>query len=153
MIKYFAEYKKRNQDKSNLKLVLIGGGDVTFPEEFKDDYVDLGFLDLSDKFDAYAGAELLCQPSFHESFSLVIMESWLCERPVIVHRGCEVTTDFAIRSNGGLYFKDYFEFEGCVNYILNNPKVAHNMGLNGRKFVLDNFKWDIITERLLEAFK
>lgn len=153
LIKYFAEYKKRNQDKSNLKLVLIGGGDVTFPEEFKDDYVDLGFLDLSDKFDAYAGAEILCQPSFHESFSLVIMESWLCERPVIVHRGCEVTTDFAIRSNGGLYFKDYFEFEGCVNYILNNPKVAHNMGLNGRKFVLDNFKWDIITERLLEAFK
>ena len=36
---------------------------------------------------------------------------------------------------------------------VNNPKVAHNMGLNGRKFVLDNFKWDIITERLLEAFK
>ena len=153
LIKYFAEYKKRNPERSNLKLVMIGGGEVTIPEENKDDIINMGFLDPQLKFDAYAGAELLCQPSLHESFSLVIMESWLCERPVLVHTGCEVTTDFAKRSNGGLYFQDYFQFEGCVNYILDNQETAHRMGMNGRQFVLDNFKWDIITDKLMEAFQ
>ena len=153
LIKYFAEYKKRNPERSNLKLVMIGGGEVTIPEENKDDIINMGFLDPQLKFDAYAGAELLCQPSLHESFSLVIMENWLCERPVLVHTGCEVTTDFAKRSNGGLYFQDYFQFEGCVNYILDNQETAHRMGMNGRQFVLDNFKWDIITDKLMEAFQ
>ena len=46
--------------------------------------IDLGFVPIQDKYDAYAAAELLCQPSKHESFSYVIMESWLCERPVLV---------------------------------------------------------------------
>ena len=54
-----------------------------------------------------AAASLLCQPSHNESFSLVIMESWLCGRPVLVSSQCAVTKDFAKRSNGGLYFKDY----------------------------------------------
>lgn len=153
LIKYFAEYKKRNPERSNLKLVMIGGGEVTIPEESRDDIINMGFLDPQLKFDVYAGAELLCQPSLHESFSLVIMESWLCERPVLVHTGCEVTTDFAKRSNGGLYFQDYFQFEGCVNYILDNQETAHRMGMNGRQFVLDNFKWDIITDKLMEAFQ
>ena len=153
LIKYFAEYKKRNPERSNLKLVMIGGGEVTIPEESRDDIINMGFLDPQLKFDVYAGAELLCQPSLHESFSLVIMENWLCERPVLVHTGCEVTTDFAKRSNGGLYFQDYFQFEGCVNYILDNQETAHRMGMNGRQFVLDNFKWDIITDKLMEAFQ
>lgn len=151
LIRYFCEYKKRNADRSELKLVMIGGGDVDIPKDYKDDCIDLGFLDAQDKFDAYAAAELLCQPSVHESFSLVIMESWLCERPVLVHEGCEVTTNFARESNAGLYFKDYFEFEGCVDYILDNEDTAHKMGCNGRKYVLDNFTWDVVIDRLLKA--
>ena len=151
LIKYFCEYKKRNPNRDKLKLIMIGGGDVTVPEEFKDDIIDMGFLDMQDKFDAYAGAELLCQPSLHESFSLVIMESWLCERPVLVHEGCAVTTNFARESNAGLYFRDYFQFEGCVDYILDNESTAHQMGLNGRKYVLDNFTWDIVIDKFMKA--
>ena len=44
-----------------------------------------------------AAASLLCQPSHNESFSLVIMESWLCGRPVLVSSQCAVTKDFAKR--------------------------------------------------------
>ena len=149
LIKYFNEFKKRNKKHSDLKLILIGGGEVEIPDEIKKDVTDLGFVDIQDKYDACAGAELLCQPSKNESFSIVIMESWLCERPVLVNSACKVTKNFAQESQGGLFFENYFEFEGCVNYIMDNPETAKQMGLNGRKFVLDNFRWDIIIEKLL----
>lgn len=153
LITYFDEFKKRNKDQyPKLKLVLIGGGTVNVPDEIKDDVIDLGFVDRQDKYDACAGAELLCQPSKNESFSIVIMESWLCERPVIVNDACEVTKNFAKESNGGLYFRDYFEFEGCMRYIMDHPETAKEMGRNGRAYVLGNFKWDVIVARLLEFF-
>jgi len=134
-------------------LVLIGGGDIAIPESVKDDVYDLGFVSKQDKYNAMAAAELLCQPSHNESFSLVIMESWLCGRPVLVSSQCAVTKDFAKRSNGGLYFKDYFEFEGCVQYILQNPEAAAELGANGGAFVRENFEWDVIVEKYRTFFQ
>ncbi|MGN0575075.1 MAG: glycosyltransferase family 4 protein [Ruminococcus sp.] len=151
LLKYFGEYKKRNP--SDLKLVLIGGGEIDIPESAEKDVIDLGFVDIQDKYDACGAAELLCQPSKNESFSLVIMESWLCGRPVLVHEHCEVTKNFVRESSGGLYFGDYFEFEGCLDYFLNNKDISAAMGLNGRQYVLRNFDWNIIIDRYREFFE
>ena len=148
LLNYFAEYKKRNN--VSLKLVLIGGGDIKIPESINKDVYDLGFVPIQDKYDAYGAAELLCQPSNHESFSLVIMESWLCKRPVLVSGNCAVTKNFAIESNGGLWFDDYFEFEGAIDYLTNNRNIASELGDNGRKYVMDNFTWDVIVEKYMD---
>ena len=96
LIRYFAEYKKRNRN--SLKLVLIGGGDVKIPRSIQKHVYDLGFVSIQDKYDAYGAASVLCQPSKNESFSFVIMESWLCRRPVLVHNDCDVTKHFAVTS-------------------------------------------------------
>ena len=151
LLRYFAEYKQRHGD-SDLQLVLIGGGSIEIPASVRDDVYDLGFVSRQDKYDAMAAAELLCQPSHNESFSLVIMESWLCGRPVLVHSQCAVTRDFARRANGGLYFRNYFEFEGCVQYILTHPEQARTMGQNGGTFVRENFDWDVIVEKYSAFF-
>lgn len=150
LLKFFGEYKKRNP--SELKLVLIGGGNIEIPKSAEKDVIDLGFVDIQDKYNAQGAAEFLCQPSKNESFSLVIMESWLCGRPVLVHSGCEVTRHFASDSNGGLYFGDYFEFEGCVSFILNNKETAAQMGRNGRKYVCENFAWNVIVDKYMKFF-
>lgn len=151
LLRYFAEFKRRQP--SDLQLVLIGGGQIEIPVSVQDDVYDLGFVTAQDKYNAMAAAELLCQPSHNESFSLVIMESWLCGRPVLVHAKCAVTRDFARRSNGGLYFKDYFEFEGCVQYLLSHPEAAKTMGENGGQFVRENFDWDVIVEKYKTFFQ
>ncbi len=150
LLRYFEMYKKRNNSK--LKLVLIGGGQVDIPESVKDMVIDLGYVETQEKYDACAAASLLCQPSKNESFSLVIMESWLCGRPVLVHENCSVTAHFARISGGGLYFKNYLDFEGCINYILEHEQIAVQMGENGKQFVKDNFSWDIIVSRYKEFF-
>ena len=152
LLDYFNEYKYR-YNQSDLKLVLIGGGEVNIPAEIKDDVYDLGFVDIQDKYDAYAAAELLCQPSKNESFSYVIMESWICGKPVLVHEDCNVTSYFAKTSNAGLWFKNYFEFEGAVDFILENEKEANIMGANGRDFVMKNFDWNVIVDKYINYFK
>ena len=151
LLRYFGELHKRQQ--TDLRLVLIGGGSIAIPPEAAPYVDDLGFVDVQDKYDACAAAVLLCQPSKNESFSLVIMESWLCGRPVLVHAGCPVTRDFASSSNGGLYFSDYFEFEGTVRYLLDHPAIADQMGENGRRYVREHFAWDVITQKYITFFE
>lgn len=151
LLRYFSEYHKRQI--SDLGLVMIGGGEIDIPSDISDRVFDLGFVDKQDKYDAYMAAELLCQPSHNESFSLVIMESWLCGKPVLVNDRCRVTKNFVIESNGGLYFKDYFEFEGAVNYILSNRNTAEIMGANGKRYVEDHFAWGRIIDKYIDFFK
>ena len=151
LINYFSTFLARNPQK--IKLVIIGGGYIDIPDKAKNDILDLGYIPLQDKYDAFAASLLLCQPSLNESFSLAIMESWLCGRPVLVHEKCLVTKGFVIESSGGLYFSGYADFEGCLNYFILNNKIANTMGNLGKKFVKDNFTWDIIVDRYICYFK
>lgn len=151
LVKYFSEYRKRRV--TDLKLVLIGGGEIQIPADVRDHVIDLGFVDRQDKYDAIAASEFLCQPSKNESFSLVIMESWLCGRPVLVHEKCAVTANFAREAEGGLYFNDYFEFEGCTDFFLSKKDTAAQMGRNGCAYVKKNFDWDIIVDKYKEFFE
>ena len=145
LIEYFARYKESCD--GNLKLVLIGKGELTVPKEHRHDIIDLGFVSPEDKFDAYAAATLFCMPSMNESFSIVLMEAWLCGTPVLVHAGCAVTKDHCIKSNGGLYFDNYDEFEGCIQYFLKNPEKRDIMAKNGKEYVLMNYSWDTIVQK------
>lgn len=146
LIEYFARYS-RMYPNSGLKLVLIGPGEVTVPDDVAGNVMDLGFVPLDDKKDAYSAATVLCQPSLNESFSLVMMESWLMERPVLVHSGCEVTKDSVDECGGGFSFANFPEFAESVGYLLENPAEASEMGRRGRRYVLENFTWDIVCGR------
>lgn len=155
LINYFREYKYRHKDGKfrNLKLVLLGGGTVQVSQDMENEILDLGFLPVQDKYDACGAASVFCQPSKNESFSLVIMESWLCERPVLVSEKCAVTKNFVKETSGGLYFDDYCDFEGAVNYLLEHEEVSKQMGKNGRQYVTENFAWDIIVDKYLSFFE
>ena len=150
LIQYFEEYKNRN--KSDLKLILVGGGEIDIPNTIAMDVIDLGYISEQDKYNAYSAASFLCQPSGFESFSIVIMESWLCKRPVLVFEPCKVTTHFVKEAMGGLYFSNYFEFEGCLNFYRNHPDVTNTMGENGQEFVMKNFAWDVVVHKYQKFF-
>ena len=151
LIEYFKKFKEKNSD--NLDLVLIGGGQLEIPKEIKGCVHDLGFINIEDKYKAYANAVTLVQPSVNESFSIVIMESWLTGRPVIVNNNCEVTKNFAKESNGGLYFNNYFEFEEILKFYISNPNISNKMGQNGKEYVLKNFDKEIVTKKYIDFFK
>ena len=151
LMNYFALFKKRFP--SSLRLVLIGNLPLRIPLERREDILDFGFVPRQDKVDAYGGAALFCQPSVMESFSIVIMEAWLCGAPVLVNAHCPVTVEHCNRGQGGLYFGDYLEFEACVQEILDHPDRAQDLARNGRQYVLENFHWDRVTEKYIRLFE
>ncbi|MCU0579659.1 MAG: glycosyltransferase family 4 protein [Desulfobacterota bacterium] len=150
LMNYFTLFKKRFP--SPLRLVLIGNLPVRIPLERREDILDFGFVPRQDKIDAYGGAALFCQPSVMESFSIVIMEAWLCGAPVLVNAHCPVTVEHCQRGGGGLYFGDYLEFEACLQEIQDHPDLARALADNGRRYVLENFHWDRVTEKFLRLF-
>lgn len=148
LVRVFAQYTRTHAN--DLKLVLIGPGHVSIPEDVASRIVDLGFVPEHDKRNAYAAALALCQPSLNESFSIVMMEAWACGTPCIVHESCEVTRHHVIASGGGLYFRDADDFAGVVDYLLENPETARALGKAGQRYARENFSWPIITARYME---
>ena len=151
LVRYFQRYIQSN--KSDLRLVLIGNGGVNIPDSIQNRVSSLGFVPVQDKIDAYKAATLFCQPSINESFSLVIMEAWLQKTPVLVHADCPVTRGHCQRSNGGLYFSNYPEFEEIVTMLINHPSLREKLGANGQQYVLSHFQWDIIVKNYLNAVR
>jgi glycosyltransferase involved in cell wall biosynthesis len=147
LLDYWARYWGTEGRARGVKLVLIGPGEVTIPPTAAEGIVDLGFVSAQEKTDAYAAAAVFCLPSVNESFSIVLMESWLAGTPALVHAGCAVTVEHARRANGGLYFAGYDEFAATLTYLLDNPATAEQMGLQGRAYVLANYRWDVIIPR------
>ncbi len=154
LLHYWRRFVQENNP--GLKLVLIGPGDVAIDDSLEGHVIDLGYVSLQDKYDAYAAATVLCQPSIHESFSLVIMESWLASTPVLVNEHCAVTREHCQRSNGGLYFMTYREFAATTDFFFSENEIRCKMGRNGRQYVLDNYQWPLIIEkygRLIEEIQ
>lgn len=145
LIDYFCRYVLHHGN--SVKLVLAGSGEVKIPARFADRVLDVGTISEQDKLDANAAALALVQPSVNESFSFVIMESWLQRTPVLVNAGSAVMANHAVTASGGLPFNGSAEFAGCVDYLLEHPTVAERMGENGRRYVLANYAWDRMVER------
>lgn len=142
---YFREYKNRHKD-SSLKLVLAGKEIIKVPKA--DDIISLGFVSEEDKFNAIAASEFLVLPSRFESLSIVVLEALKLRRPALVTAGCNVLVGHCRRSNAALYYNGYYEFEGCIDYLLSHEDECRAMGENGVKYVDTNYSWKNIVDRL-----
>ena len=150
LVEYFKKYLINA--KRQIKLVLLGSGEMNIPKTFEDKIHPLGYIPLEDKLGAIKGAMALCQPSVNESLSIVIMESWTYQTPILVHGNCAVTKYHCVQSGGGLYFSNYFEFEEAVNFLCDHPEIRSKMGERGRRYVRENYSWDKVIDRFESSF-
>lgn len=142
---YFIRYKAETD--SRVKLVLMGKPVMKIPDH--PDIVSLGFVSEQEKFGGIAASELLVMPSRFESLSMVLLEAWQCTRPVLVNGGCEVLKGQCCRSNAGLWYENYEEFKECLDHLLVNKELSAVMGRSGKKFVEENYRWEVIEEKYL----
>ena len=87
-------------------------------------------------------------PSEFESLSMVVLEAMTVGTPVLVNGKCEVLKGHCIKSNGALYYTNYFEFEAEVNYLLEKEEEREAITANARKYVDENYKWNVVIDRL-----
>jgi glycosyltransferase involved in cell wall biosynthesis len=145
LLKYFGLYRERFPG-SPLRLVLVGAGEADVPPSLQPWVVDLGFLPREDVVDALGAAEALVQPSLNESFSLVLMEAWICGTPVLVNGHCEVTREFTEAAGGGWSYSDYPDFERGLRLLEEDPVSGRARAERGRAFVLERFTWPAVAE-------
>jgi glycosyltransferase involved in cell wall biosynthesis len=151
LVRYFEKSKSLKKIPSDLKLVLIGKGDLEYNSREHPDIIDLGFLTREEKNDAYAAALVLCQPSLNESFSIVMMESWLQNTPVLVSANCAVTKEHITRSGGGYFFSNENDFAGAVEKIYNDREHRKFLAQAGKKYVLENYTNEVVINKLADT--
>lgn len=147
---HFAEYKARNP--GELALVLLGDPVRQLPPH--PDVIVTGFVNDAMRDGALAGALALAQPSYFESFSMVLTEAWLHGRPAVVQGHCDVLVGQTTRARGGLPYRSFGEFEAAVELLLTDPGLATRMGESGRRYVRERYGWDRVLdryERLLQS--
>jgi len=86
-------------------------------------------------------------PSRHESLSMVVLESWMMQRPVLVNGDCEVLRGQVLRADGGLYYRRYEEFAAAMDLLLQEPALAERLGRQGQAYFEANYAWPRILEK------
>ena len=134
----------------NAKLVFIGGGDeLLVPGDNR--FLDLGFVSEADKLEVLKHSMGVINLSENESFSIVIMEGWLCGVPSVVSSRCAVTRNHVSRCNGGLFVSNKDEFCEALKYLEDNDSVRHSMGMNGQQYLAREFSFDAVLARYLSV--
>lgn len=133
-------------------LVVIGKGEpgsrFSVPPALEGRVVDLGFVEDSERDDAFAAALAYVQPSRVESFSRTVMEAWLAGTPVLGLTLNEVVAWHLRRSGGGLGFSDATSLAGAVAQLRSADGLGSQLGAAGRRYVIENYTWPVVLDRM-----
>ena len=141
---YFATYKERHP--GPLALALVGPVSYELPPH--PDIVVSGAVSEPDKWDIMRDALVSVSPSALESFSLVVIEAWVEQLPVLVNGSCGPTREHCERSGGGLWFSSYPEFEAALERLVSDADLRAELGRRGRVFVDRHFRWPVLVTAL-----
>ncbi len=149
LIDYFQRFKAESVN--DLQLVLAGHAEMVLPESADIRY--LGYISDDDKFDAMSGAMAVLSPGRYESLSMLALEGWMVERPIVCNGASPVVAGMCRRSNGGLYYQNQAEFSEIVRLLLARPNIQLRLGQNGRRFVLDTYTWEAVIEKYVRMIE
>ncbi|MFZ4515476.1 MAG: glycosyltransferase family 4 protein [Acidimicrobiia bacterium] len=145
LVRLFAAYKEMYP--GPLKLVLAGPVRHIPPEH--PDVVVAGPVEETTKWGLLRGAEALISPSSMESFSIVLLESWMAGTPVVVNGACDTTREHAAESNGGLWFTSVATFAAAVQRLVSDHQLQQELAQNGRAYVEGRYLQNVLTDRYI----
>ena len=147
LIEYFSTYVQEGGDAS---LVLMGVKLMPLPEELFIRFA--GRLSDQERLQALEAATVVVVPSPYESLSLLALESFAVGTPVLANARSEVLVDHCHRSNAGLFYADRDEFTECLKLLVADHRLRAEMGRNGRHYVRQNYRWDVILGKYERMF-
>lgn len=87
----------------------------------------------------------LINMSASESFGMVVLEAWMCRKPVIVNRNCRAFRELVTDGENGL-LADRSGLVECIRMLLSGPERAEHLGGNGFRSVGENYTWKHIAD-------
>jgi glycosyltransferase involved in cell wall biosynthesis len=150
-------YKELKTDK---KLVIVGDGSYT------DDYVkelhDLAEGDTNIIFtgnqndlvlkELFSNAAVFVQPSESEGLSFALLEGMAYSRPCLVS---DIEPNYEALADTGVYFKntDYADLRDKLQYLLNDPQAAKNLGQAAFERVKKEYNADDISKQTIDLYQ
>ncbi len=145
LFEYFRRYA--GEISRRMQLVLVGTPVMEIPSHPR--IHQLGFVTDDEKYDALAAADALLMPSYYESLSMVTLEAWAMQAPVLVNGRCDVLRGQVIRANAGLYYESYEEFAEALHLIENERGLRRVLGANGRAYFERHYTWSVVEGKYL----
>jgi glycosyltransferase involved in cell wall biosynthesis len=151
LLDYFIRFVK--EENSNVKLVMVGKNLMDTDKVNHPSVVMTGFANDEDKNQLLLQAEALVIPSFYESLSLVLLESFACGHPVLANGKTEVLKDHIDKSNGGWAYFNYNDFKQALHELLTNEHSKLTKGAAGYAYVKSQYSWQKVTQDFDEAIE
>ncbi|MEP9411396.1 MAG: glycosyltransferase family 4 protein [Candidatus Brocadia sp.] len=108
----------------------------------------LGFVSESEKASLLKACDVFCMPSMEESLGGTFLEAWMFEKPIIGAR-IPPLTELTNNGEGGfLVNPDPEEIAEKILLLLQDQELGNRMGRWGKKRALDNYTWEIITQKI-----
>lgn len=135
-------------------LVLAGPGMPLAEGRLPDgSYRDLGMVDERTKADAYAGCDVFCLPSAHESFGIVYVEAWSYGKPVICG-AAPASRELVKDEETGLWAtQDPAILAGKIDKLLGFPELAKKLGKEGRRMQRERYTDKAMLATHLQAWQ
>lgn len=151
VIDYFLNYKNKYSD-STLKFVLVGG---IFTEKVQNpDVIYTDFVSEEEKTCILEHATLVINPSRFESLSLILLEAMNRSKAMLVYGGCAVLKEHCEKShNAALYYYKEKDFMSQLHKMETSDLLRERMGALGKRYVEENYNWDVIMKRLKDAIE
>jgi glycosyltransferase involved in cell wall biosynthesis len=147
LLEYFQTYVKEGGDAT---LVLMGVKRMPLPE---DPHVRFaGTLPDEERLHAFEAATVVVVPSPDDSRSMVALEAFSVGTPVLGNARSEALVDHCRKSHAGLYYANRWEFVEGLKLLLHDAALRQTMGLNGKAYVNQHFRWGLIVSKYEQLF-
>jgi len=144
----FARWQDRGG--THATLVLMGQAEMSLPAHPA--IRPLGRTTDEEKFDALTGCVALLQPSLLESLSIIVLEAWACERPVICDARSPVVWGMTRCAGAGVAYRDPAELAEICELLIEDARLGDRLGALGRAFVERSYTWRGVVEKYLDLF-
>lgn len=147
------------KERKETMFVLVGDGPlknhlISYSEKqgVSDDFVFLGDVHDDVLPTLYNCADVFVLPSIQEGQGIALLEAQATGKPVVAFNVSGIN-EIVLDKETGLLVKPYScELADAVLNLLSNRSLREKMGLCGRKFVSENFSWDICAQRMLQVY-
>lgn len=150
IIPYFLAYKNKYND--DLYLVLTGN---LYTEKVEHPYIIYtGFVTDEEKITLIEQSRFVVNPSKKESLSLLLLEAMYLGKTVLVNGHAEVLNEHCIKSGFAVdYYMNKKSFIQKLHHLYTNPQLVKENELKAKKYVAENYDWNIIMQRLTRAIE
>ena len=150
------------QEFGDVKFAISGTGfkkkeqslrDLAKELDIEDTVKFLGYVPDEKLPELYSASDIFVLPAIYENFPFAILEAQATALPVISTKVGGIPEFLADKKNGFLIDPgDPKQLTQRVLTLLQDPKLAEEMGRRGRKLIEEKFAWRLITDQVIDLY-